>query len=218
MSLREGAERPVIDYYFSVLSDWAYMGGERLENLARRYNVRIKYMPMKLAELYANTGGIVLQKRSKQRQDYRVVELKRWRDRLGIPITLHPKFYPTDDTLAACAIIAAVQAGLDAGRLTNLIHRAIWVEEQDVSDEATLRRIVGVLTSDPAKLLDAARAPSVQEELDRNTREAARRGVFGSPFYFLGEDYYWGQDRLDFLEEGLWRVTGRPMPTLYYGP
>lgn len=218
MSGHGSSDGPVIEYYFSVLSDWAYMGGERLENLARRYGARIKHMPVKLAELYANTGGIILQKRSKQRQDYRVVELERWRDRLGIPITLHPRHYPTDDTLAACSIIAAARAGIDAGRLTNLLHRAIWVEEQDVSDEALLKRIIGALMPDPAKLLDAARASSVREELDRNTREAAERGVFGSPFYFLGKDYFWGQDRLDFLEEALWRATGRPIPTLYYGP
>lgn len=201
--------RPVIDYYFSVLSDWAYMGGERFENLARRYNARVNYMPMKLAVLYANTGGIVLQKRSIQRQNYRVVELERWRDKLGMPITLHPKYYPTDDTLAACSIIAAAQLGMDAGRLTNLLHRAIWVEEQNLADEATVRRIVGAMTPQPEKVLDAARSAGVLETLDRNTREAGERGVFGSPFYFFEDQIYWGQDRLDFLDEQLARHAAR---------
>lgn len=209
-------DRPVIDYYFSVLSDWAYMGGERFENLGRRYRARINHMPMKLAELYASTGGIVLQNRSVQRQDYRVVELERWRDKLGIPITLHPKYYPTNDTLAACSIIAAARLGLDAGRLTNLIHRAIWVEEQDISDEDTLRRLIGALTPDTGKVLDAAQSTEVLETLDRNTREAGKRGVFGSPFYIFDDQIYWGQDRLDFLDEQLARyaarrVTGRAM-------
>ena len=78
----------VIDYYFSVLSDWAYMGGERLELLARRYQIKINHMPMRLGMIYANTGCILLQKRSKQRQDYRVTELVRWSQHLGIPIDL----------------------------------------------------------------------------------------------------------------------------------
>lgn len=202
-------DRPVIDYYFSVLSDWAYMGGERFENLGRRYNARINHLPVKLAELYARTGGIVLQKRSIQRQNYRVVELERWRDKLGMPITLHPKHYPTNDTLAACSIIAAVQLGLDVGRLTNLIHRAIWAEEQDVSDEGTLRRIIGALTPRPEKVLDAARSREALETLDRNTREAGERGVFGSPFYIFEDQTYWGQDRLDFLDEQLARHAAR---------
>lgn len=201
--------RLVIDYYFSVLSDWAYMGGERLELLARRYNARINHMPMKLAQLYGNTGGIVLQKRSVQRQDYRVVELERWRDRLGMPITLHPKHYPTDDTLAACSIIAAAQMDLDAGKLANLVHRAIWAEEQDVADEATMRRLIGAVTSRVDAVLDIARSPESAETLERNTRDAAGRGVFGSPFYILEDQIYWGQDRLGFLEEQLVKLTSR---------
>lgn len=196
---------PVIDYYFSVLSDWAYFGGERLEGLARRHGARINHLPMRLAEVYAGTGGIVLQKRSKQRQDYRVVELERWRDKLGIPITLHPRYYPADDTLAACTIIAAAKQGLDAGRLANLVHRAIWVEEQDISDARTLQRIVAAMGIDAAALLKAAREPAALKVLDRNTRDAQRRGVFGSPFYIFGKEIYWGQDRLDFLDEALAR-------------
>ena len=197
----------VIDYYFSVLSDWAYMGGERLECLARRQGARINHMPVKLAEIYAGTGGIILQKRSVQRQNYRVVELERWRDKLGIPITLHPKFYPIDDTLAACSIIAAAELGLDAGKLANLIHRAIWAEEQDVSDQTTLHGIAGAVAADPERLLRTARSPDVLSRLDRNTKEAQERGVFGSPFYIFGKEVYWGQDRLDFLEEEIARVA-----------
>jgi 2-hydroxychromene-2-carboxylate isomerase len=82
---------PTIDYYFSVLSDWAYFGGERLEALARKYGAPINHMPMRLSQVYAGTGGIILQERSKQRQAYRVVELERWRDQLGIPITIQPR-------------------------------------------------------------------------------------------------------------------------------
>jgi 2-hydroxychromene-2-carboxylate isomerase len=200
--------QPEIDYYFSVLSDWAYMGGERLEALALRYRARIRYKPMKLAQVYAGTGGIILQKRSRQRQDYRVVELERWRDRLGIPITLHPKFYPTDDTLAACLIIEASGQGLDAGRLANLILRAIWAEERDVSDEATLKRIAAIVCNDPQRLLEQAKAFGALDILERNTVEAQQRGVFGSPFYLIGDQIFWGQDRLDFVESVLARGTG----------
>lgn len=207
MSTAARGSQLVIDYYFSVLSDWAYMGGERLECLARKHGARINHLPMRLAQIYAGTGGIILQKRSRQRQDYRVVELERWRDKLGMPITLHPKFYPTDDTLAACSIVAARELGLDAGKLANLIHRAIWAEEQDVSDESTLRRIAGAVTTDPDELLRVARAASTLDVLDRNTKEAQERGVFGSPFYIFGKEIYWGQDRLDFLDEELARAA-----------
>jgi 2-hydroxychromene-2-carboxylate isomerase len=204
----------VIDYYFSVLSDWAYFGGERLERLARRYGARINHMPMRLVAVYAGTGGIILQKRSKQRQDYRVVELVRWRDYLGIPIELFPKHYPTDDQLSSCMIIAAKLSGVDCGVLANAILRAIWVENRDIADPDTLRKLADGLGMDGAALLAGARADATVETYDRYTQEAQERGVFGSPFYFLGEEAYWGQDRLQFLEAALAQSTATPQGTL----
>jgi 2-hydroxychromene-2-carboxylate isomerase len=201
----------VIDYYFSVLSDWAYFGGERLERLARRYGAQINHMPMRLAAVYAGTGGIILQKRSKQRQDYRVVELARWRDYLGIPIELFPRHYPTDDQLSSCLIIAAKLSGTDPGLLANAILRAIWVENRDISDPHTLRYLADGLGLDGEQLLASARASATIQMLDRYTQEAQDRGVFGSPFYFLGEEAFWGQDRLQFLEDALARSTRQGM-------
>jgi 2-hydroxychromene-2-carboxylate isomerase len=195
----------VIDYYFSVLSDWAYFGGERLERLARKYGVRINHMPMRLAAVYAGTGGIILQKRSKQRQDYRVVELVRWRDYLGIPIELFPKHYPADDQLSSCMIIAAKLSRADCGLLANAILRAIWAENRDIADPDTLRKLADGLGMDADALLASARAGSTIQELDRYTQEAQDRGVFGSPFYFFGGGAFWGQDRLQFLEDALAR-------------
>jgi 2-hydroxychromene-2-carboxylate isomerase len=198
----ESAERGarVIDYYFSVLSDWAYFGGERLERLARRQGAKIDHMPVKLADVYAGTGGILLQKRSRQRQDYRVVELRRWRDRLGIPINPFPKYYPTDDDLASCLIIAAKKAGGDVGTIANAILRAIWAEDRDIADPETLRKIADGLGLNGRKLLDAARRDATRKQFARYTKEAQARGVFGSPFYFYRGEIFWGQDRLDFLE------------------
>ena len=197
----------VIDYYFSVLSDWAYFGGERLERLARRYGVRINHMPVRLAVVYAGTGGIILQKRSKQRQDYRIVELMRWRDYLGIPIEIFPKHYPTDDQLSSCMIIAAKLAGADCGLLANSILRAIWAENRNIAEADTLRKLADGLGMDGEGLLASARAETTIKEFDRYTQEAQDRGVFGSPFYFLGEEAFWGQDRLQFLEDALARAT-----------
>jgi 2-hydroxychromene-2-carboxylate isomerase len=199
----------VIDYYFSVLSDWAYMGGERLELLARRYQIKINHMPMRLGMIYANTGGILLQKRSKQRQDYRVAELVRWSKHLGIPIDLFPKYYPTDDQLSSCMIIAAKHAGADAGLLANAILRAIWAQNRDISDSATLRMIADGLGMDGAALLKSAVGHEIITTFDTFTKEAAERGVFGSPFYIFQDDLFWGQDRLQFLEQRLRTATSR---------
>ena len=200
------AKRPkrkpkVIDYYFSLLSDWAYFGGQRLEQLARRYGATINHMPINLPKIYEGSGGILLQKRSWQRQQYRGVELVRWSRHLGIPIVIQPKYYPTDDELAECMIIAAKRARLDAGMLINALHRAIWTQERDLSDPDTLIKIADGLGMDGAKLVNKARGKIYKDAYLRNTKQALKRGVFGSPFYFYEGDYFWGQDQLGFLED-----------------
>jgi 2-hydroxychromene-2-carboxylate isomerase len=207
-----------IDYYFSVLSDWAYMGSERFENMARRYGVKVNHMPMQLSTIYAGTGGILLQRRSRQRQDYRVVELERFRDALGIPIVLHPKFYPTDDRLSSCAIIAVKQKGGDAGRFANEVLKAIWAEERDISDADVLRRIADGIGLDGASVLEMARTEETMREFDTYTKEAQERGVFGSPFYIYEDELFWGQDRLEFLERRLAKASGDSNPGLIVSP
>jgi 2-hydroxychromene-2-carboxylate isomerase len=164
---------------------------------------------MRLAAIYAGTGGILLQKRSQQRQDYRLVELKRWSEYLGIPVKLFPKHYPISDELASCALIASKGLGYETGLLANAFLRAIWALEQDISDERTLIKIVDGLGFDGTRLIEAAKSQDAIAQFDRNTQEAQDRGVFGSPFYFFEKEMYWGQDRLQFLEDVLAKATGK---------
>jgi len=200
-----------IDYYFSVVSDWAYFGGERLEHLARRHGATIRHKPMRLAAVYERTGGILLQQRSVQRQEYRVTELERWRDHLGIPVTLHPRFYPVDDIPASCAILAAQELGGPTGDYANAILRAIWAQERDISAPQTLLDIARGMGLDGEAVLALSRAPHIQARLAANTAEAIEHGVFGSPFYLCNGHLFWGQDRLPFLEDVLaGRIPPRP--------
>lgn len=193
----------VIDYYFWVLSDWAYFGGPRLRSLADRHGVTINYMPIKLPHVYARTGGILLHQRSKQRQNYRLAELERWQHRLGMPINIAPRHFPTNEGPASCLIIAAKLKGLSVGELSDALLKAVWVDELDISSRETLLSIGRRFFSNAGELMDAAEDLSVKAEYDRYTEEAIERGVFGSPFYLFENKIFWGQDRLDFLEEAV---------------
>lgn len=193
----------VIDYYFWVLSDWAYFGGPRLRSLGDRHGVTINYMPIKLPHVYARTGGILLHLRSKQRQDYRLAELERWQRRLGMPINVAPRFFPTSEDPASCLIIAAKLRGLSVGEISDAFLKAIWVDELDIASRETLLSVARRFFSNAEELLDAAESPAVKAEYDRYTEEAIERGVFGSPFYLFRDNIFWGQDRLDFLEEAV---------------
>jgi 2-hydroxychromene-2-carboxylate isomerase len=198
-----------IDYYFSVFSDWAYLGGARFEILARKYGAKINHMPMRLADVYAGTGGILVEKKSRQRREYRVIELERWSDALGIPINITPRHYPTDGDLPSRAIIGVKELGGDVGHFANMILRAIWLEERDIGDENTLLAIANGVGLDGDAVLTLAKSESTAVQLDRHTAEAQTRGVFGSPTYILGKQIFWGQDRLDFLEMELRRLSDR---------
>ena len=193
----------VITYYFWTISDWAYFGAERLEAVARRHGVAIDYRPVDLPKVYARTGGILLGQRSRQRQDYRIAELKRWKARLGIPLNIEPKYFPVDQDPSSRLIIAAKRAGLPLGPLTHAIMRGMWAEDRDIADDKTLKDIASPFVPDTDGLLAASKTAEVQAEYERYTAQAPADGVFGSPFYLYGADIFWGQDRLDFLDEAL---------------
>ena len=131
----------VVDYYYSLVSPWTYLGGLRFERIAAEAGAVVKRKPINLGKVFPVSGGLPLAKRAPQRQAYRLVELARWRDHLGMALNLEPKFFPAPDGLAGRVVIAARRAGADAGRLGNAILRAVWAEERDIADPDTLRAI-----------------------------------------------------------------------------
>jgi 2-hydroxychromene-2-carboxylate isomerase len=194
-----------IDYYVWLLSDWAYLGGVRFVQLAARHGLKINHIPMRMQDVYAGSGGIVLANRSWQRQAYRITELKRWRSRLGIPVNIEPKFYPADVDLASCVVIAAQQRGLPVADFVNAVMRAVWAEDRNVADPGVLVAIAERCGLEGRALLEAADAQAVRAEYRGNTERALAAGVFGSPFYAFAGELFWGQDRLDMLEEAIVR-------------
>ncbi|MCG8361518.1 MAG: 2-hydroxychromene-2-carboxylate isomerase [Kiloniellales bacterium] len=191
-----------IDYYLTLNSPWAYLGGARLERIAAARGATIRVKPMKLHEIFPKTGGLPLPKRAPARQAYRLAELKRWRAFLDIPLNLAPKFYPADQDLAARLVIAAGADGSDPLTLAHAVLRAIWAEERDIADEATLRSILAENGLSEA-LMVQAQAQEAEAALDALTAEALEAGVFGAPSYICDGELFWGQDRLDFLERAL---------------
>ena len=198
---------PAIDYYVWLLSDWAYLGGVRFVQLAKRHGLKINHIPMRMQDVYAGSGGILLGNRSWQRQAYRVTELKRWRSRLGIPVNIEPKFFPCDVDLASCMVIAGQRRGLQIADFVNAVMRAIWAEDRNVAEPGVLIAIADGCGLEGRGLLDAADTETVRNEYRGNTARALAAGVFGSPFYVFADELFWGQDRLDMLEEAIVRLA-----------
>jgi 2-hydroxychromene-2-carboxylate isomerase len=194
-----------VDYYFSPISPWTYLGHERFAAIAQRHGAAIEVKPADLSKIFPVSGGLPLPKRAPQRQAYRMVELKRFRDYLGIPLNLEPKFFPAPGDAAAQLIVAARRAGgADAAmRLAGAILRACWAEDRNVGDAATLSAICTEQGMDAGALAAAAETAAVKAEYEGNTQEAVARKVFGAPSYVIAGEIFWGQDRLDFVERAL---------------
>jgi 2-hydroxychromene-2-carboxylate isomerase len=198
-----GGRMKQIDYYFWINSDWAYLGGERLIAIAQRHDAVINYMPVDLPYVYSRTGGIVLSQRAPERQAYRVAELKRWCARLDIPVNPTPRYMCPNGDLASCMVIAAKRRKGPVGALAQAILHAEWVAEQNISSPSTLLAVADELGLDGDALLAEAQTQVVRDEYRRYTDQAIAAGVFGSPSYLYRGELFWGQDRLDFLEEAL---------------
>jgi 2-hydroxychromene-2-carboxylate isomerase len=190
------------EYFFAPQSPWTYLGHTRFVALAKQHGVQVDVKPMDLGKVFGVSGGLPLAKRPPQRQAYRLVELKRWSDFLQMPLNLHPKFFPVPPDAAAKLIIAVKLAhGNDAALdVAGAVMRAVWAEERNIGDADTLAAIASACGHDGRALLKSSETASVQSEYDRFTEEAIAANVFGSPWYVVDGEGYWGQDRLDFVE------------------
>ena len=196
---------PTITYYMSLNSPWTYLGSARFAEIAKRHGCTVDLKPAKFGEVFAKTGGLPLPKRSPERRAYRMMDLKRWRDHLKLPITLEPKFFPSDEAAGTRLVIATKLAGKDCHALATEIGRALWEREENIADAGVLAAAATRAGLDAAAIRKAAPTDAELDKLhDQYTADALAHGVFGAPSYVLGSrEFFWGQDRLEFLDRAL---------------
>ncbi len=195
-----------IDYYFSCISPWSYLGHARFIAVAKEHTLTVAYRPVPLPRLIAETGGVPASKRHPVRQDYRLVELRRWRDRLGIDLKLRPKYWPFNPSLADRIVIALATSGSVEDFLPQAF-ASVFSGEQNLADEEVIASLLasgGLASKD---IIAAARSDRVFAAYEENLAAAVAGGVFGAPSYVLNGEIFWGQDRLSWLDEAL--TSGR---------
>jgi 2-hydroxychromene-2-carboxylate isomerase len=194
-----------IDYYASLNSPWTYLGSAPFAEIAKRHGASVNIKPAKFGPIFEQTGGLPLPKRSPQRQAYRLMELKRWREVRDRPLNIEPKYFPCNDLPATRLVIAAKLQGKDAHRLSLELGRALWEREETLVDPATIAAAAERAGLDAAALR-ASSPPDAELDtlLEQYTHEAVRAGVFGAPSYVLPSgEIFWGQDRLELLDRAL---------------
>ena len=187
-------------------SPWTYLGSKRFEAIAKKHNADVTIWPVDFGSVFAVSGGLPLPKRAPQRQAYRMMELKRWRDHLGVKLTLEPKFFPANEVPAAKCVIAL----REQGRMADAIKLAHAVLDGAVGRGEEHRR-----SGDPEG--DHRRLRPRRRRRDQGERGAgawptsarptpstrSTSGVFGAPFFVIDGEIFWGQDRLDFVDRKL---------------
>ncbi len=192
-----------IDYYFSLPSPWAYIGHKPFQDLVSTYNLKVKYKPVYLGELFAETGGLPLGKRHPARQRYRMVDLQRWREKRGLDFHLQPKHWPFDGRLPDGLVLAALEAGFDPDALLRRAFAAVWEGQLDLSDANVLVQLADESGLPGGKLLERAASDEIGAAYEQNRQEAIAADVFGSPAYVLNGEVFWGQDRIELLADAL---------------
>ena len=193
-----------IEYYYGIPSPFAYLGSLKFQSVAKKYKAEIIEKPCDLVGgIFAKTGGIPVPQRSRQRQKYRLDEIKRWSEFLNIKINIKPKFFPPKDPhLPAKFTIAANLLGTKVLFGHELL-KQLWSEEKDIADEKNIEATSDLFNLNFKELSELAKSEKVSKIYQDNTEEAIVKNVFGSPTYIYNNELFWGQDRLDFLERAL---------------
>ena len=197
-----------IEYFFSPSSPWTYLGHPRFYAITSCYALDIDIRPFDLVRVFAVSGGLPLKQRAAQRQDYRLVELRRWRDYLGTQLNEQPKFFPVPADRAALAIIGVqlTQGTHAAMSFAFATMRGLWVEDRNIDDDHTLAEIARGVGLELSALMNDKVHAEAKTRYDANTQAAIERGVFGAPWYVYDNESFWGQDRLDLLERAVARA------------
>ena len=201
-----------IDYYYSTRSNFTYIGAARLYAMAMAHGRRIVHRPILLSVVMPPIGGMAFGERPTMLRNYAMRDALRCAEHLGIPLLREPIHHmgpvelPSGIVIAGQRAISRGEAG-DVDALSLGVLQALWRDDLDIAD----RTVVAALCRDagftePEVLIDEAMSESAQAELARNCTEAIVRGVIGAPTYFVDEEPFYGQDRLDYVERALART------------
>ena len=196
-----------IAYYFTVVSPWAYIGHDLFTRIARKHGATIDYRPVNLGEVFPQSGGLPLTKRHPLRVAYRTMELKRWREKRGLDFALKPKGWPFDPGLADRVALALLARGEDPNAYLSNAFRAVFETELNLGDAANVAAVLKESGHDADALIADAQSQPIRDAYAANNAAALAAGVFGSPSYVLDGEVFWGQDRIELLDEAL--ASGR---------
>lgn len=199
-----------VTLFFNFRSPYCYLASKTLWPIVDAFDTRLVWRPVGGGDLRSPPD------RARTKMPLARQDVARFARRMGVPMTPPPP--TTDPTPAGAGSLLAEENGLLRPYLVEIMHRE-WGLGQDIGDPAVLRAVAVQIGLDPAALAQALDDGGYRARLKDNAAEAAERGVIGVPSFVIGDDIFWGQDRIDFvLEELAARGARRPQPSPPGGP
>jgi 2-hydroxychromene-2-carboxylate isomerase len=189
-----------LEFFFDFGSPTTYLAHTRMPVIAQRTGAEIAYRPMLLGGVFKATGNqspVTIPAKAKWMDR----DLRAYARRYGVAYKPNP-WFPVNTIMLMRGAVAMQKQGRLAPYADAIFH-AMWAEPQNMNDPAVVGTVLAKAGFEPAQTLAAIEDQSVKDELRANTEEAVSRGVFGAPTFFVGEKMFFGQDRLDFVEEEL---------------
>ncbi len=191
-----------VEFWFDVGSPYSYLAYRALPALATECEARIDWRPMLLGGVFKATGNrSPVEVPAKGRWAF--IDMQRWARRIGTKLEMNPHF-PINTLVLMRAAVAMKARGDDTLlRYLDAVFEAIWCARKDMNDAQVVAEVLGAAGFDPQEVLALASDPGVKDRLKADTEQAIARGVFGAPTFFVADQMFWGQDRLDFVAEAL---------------
>ena len=191
-----------VEFFFDVGSPYTYLAYHQLPKIAKARNADIVWRPMLLGGVFQATGNsspatVPLKGR------HSATDLARWANYFGVSIKTNPHFPINTLQLMRGAVGMQMRSDEEFHRYLSAVFSAMFEQPHNLGAPEELAAVLGAAGISPVLFLDLIKDDKVKEKLKANTAEAVARGVFGAPTFFVGDDMYWGQDRLHFVDLAL---------------
>lgn len=190
-----------VEFYYDFGSPTSYLAHGRLLQLKEKYGCDIDYRPMLLGGIFKETNNLPPAAVPAKGVYMNKFDLPRFAKRYGMPLTFNPHF-PINTLTLMRGVFVAREMDCELAYM-NAVFEPFWTAEKNMGDLEVLAGVLDSAGLDARALLEGTQQPEIKDALIAATAEAAGRGVFGAPTFFIGEEMFFGQDRLDFIEEHL---------------
>ena len=191
-----------VEFYFDLGSPYSYLAYYRLLQIAEQQEIQIVYKPILLGGVFKATGN-----RSPieipVKGVYSILDIQRWAEYYQIPMQMNPHF--PMNTLTLMRILTGVQLlHLEKfEQVLKLLFDAMFGTPQNLNEPTVLAEVLKPSGFSVEDIMSMVQSEVVKQKLITETEQAIQRGIFGAPTFFMGDEMYWGQDRLHFVEQAL---------------